>query len=155
MKHKLLVAVDGIKSSFKIALYAAQACAGNETPGVRIVVFHVLPRLPPNVEGSKAAAADQRAEAFATKAWDKAEQTLAQLKEQIVRAGVPPKCVTTEIADEEGDVVPQIIDAASTHGCDTIVVGRHEESIFGRFLGGSVGEHLLRKAVGYAIWLIE
>jgi hypothetical protein len=69
MKHKLLVAVDGTESSFKVVDYVAQALAGNETDGVRIVVFHVLPRLPPDVEGSKAAAADQRAEEFAAKAW--------------------------------------------------------------------------------------
>ena len=155
MKHKLLMAVDGTKNSFKTALYAAQACDGSETSGVRIVVFHVLPRLPPHVEGSKAAAADKRAEKFDGKAWDKAEQTLAQIKERIVRAGVKPECVMTEIADEEGDVVAQIIQAAAAHGCDTIVVGRHEKSIFGRFLAGSVGEHLLHKTVGYAIWLVE
>jgi nucleotide-binding universal stress UspA family protein len=155
MKHKLLVAVDGTEISFKIADYVGQACAGSETPGVRIVVFHVLPRLPPNVEGSKAAAADKRAEKFATKAWDKAEQTLAQIKERIIRAGVNPESVTTEAAIEEGDVVGQIIQAAAEQKCDTIVAGRHEQSIFGRFLSGSVGEHLLRKAVGHAIWLVE
>jgi len=155
MKHKLLVAVDGTKSSFKIVDYVAQAFAGNETAGVRIVVLHVLPRLPPNVEGSKAAAADQRAEEFAANARDKAEQMLAQIKHRMVRAGVNPEALTTEAADEEGDVVEQIIQAASKQTCDTIVAGRREQSIFGRFLGGSVGEHLLRKAVGYAIWLIE
>jgi nucleotide-binding universal stress UspA family protein len=155
MKHKLLVAVDGTESSFKIADYAAQACAGSETPGVRIVVFHVLPRLPPNVEGSKAAAADKRAEEFATKAWDKAEQTLAQIKERMVRAGVKPEGVLTEVAEEGGDVVAQIIHAAAAHGCDTIVVGRDEKSMFSKFLTGSVIEHLLRKPIGYTIWVVE
>ena len=155
MKHKLLVAVDGTGISFKIADYVAQACAGSETAGGSIVIFHVLPRLPPNVEGSKAVAADHRAEVFAAKAWDKAEHMLAQIKDRMVRAGVDPKSVTTENADEEGDVVAQIIDTAAEQKCDTIVAGRHEQSIFGRFLSGSVGEHLLRKAVGYAIWLVE
>jgi nucleotide-binding universal stress UspA family protein len=155
MKHKLLLAVDGTKISFKIADYVAQACAGSETAGVRIVVFHVLPRLPPNVEGSKAAAADQRAEEFAAQAWNKAEQMLMQIKDRMVRAGVNPESLTTEAADEEGDVVEQIIQAAGEQRCDTIVAGRHEQSMFGRFLAGSVGEHLLRKAVGYTIWLVE
>jgi nucleotide-binding universal stress UspA family protein len=122
---------------------------------VRIIVFHVLPRLPPHVEGSKAVAADKRAENFSVKAWDKAEQMLSQIKDRMVRAGVKPESVTTEAADEEGDVVEQIIQAAGERKCDTIVAGRHEQSIFGRFLNGSVGEHLLRKAVGYAIWLVE
>ena len=155
MKHKLLLAVDGTKSSFKTAVYAAQACDGSGAPGVRIVVFHVLPRLPPHVEGSTAAAADKRAKKFDTKAWDKAEQTLAQIKDRIVRAGMPPKCVTTKIAEEEGDVVAQIIDAAATHGCNTIVVGRDNKSMFSKFLGGSVVEHLLRKPIGFTIWVVE
>jgi nucleotide-binding universal stress UspA family protein len=154
MKHRLLVAVDGTKSSFKTALYAAQACAGSETRGVRIVLFHVLPRLPPNVEGSKAAEADRRAERFAVKAWDKAEQTLAQIKEYIVRAGVNPKCVATGIA-EEGDAVSKIIHAAATHGCDTIVVGRHGKSMISKFFTGSIVEHLLRNPVGYTVWVVE
>ena len=154
MKHRLLVAVDGTKSSFKTALYAAQACAGSETRGVRIVLFHVLPRLPPNVEGSKAAEADRRAERFAVKAWDKAEQTLAQIKECVVRAGVTPKCVATGIADE-GNTVTKIIHAAATHGCNTIVVGRHGKSMISKFLARSVVEHLLRKPIGYTIWVVE
>jgi nucleotide-binding universal stress UspA family protein len=155
MKHELLVAVDGTKSSLKAALYAAEACAGSETPGMRIVVFHVLPRLPPNVEGSTAAAADKRAERFAAKAWDKAEQTVAQIKEYIVRAGVPPKCVTTEVAEEEGDVVAQIIQAAAEQKCDTIVVGRDKRSMLSKFFAGGVIEHLLRKPIGYTIWVVE
>lgn len=122
---------------------------------MRIVVFHVLPRLPPHVEGSTAAAADKRPENFDAKAWDKAEQTLAQIKERIILAGVPPKCVTTEIAKEEGDVVAQLIDAAATNGCNTIVVGRDNKSMFSKFLGGSVIEHLLRKPIGFTIWVVE
>jgi nucleotide-binding universal stress UspA family protein len=89
------------------------------------------------------------------KAWDKAEQTLAQIKERIILAGVPPKCVTTEIAKEEGDVVAQLIDAAATNGCNTIVVGRDNKSMFSKFLGGSVIEHLLRKPIGFTIWVVE
>jgi nucleotide-binding universal stress UspA family protein len=154
MKHRLLVAVDGTKSSFKTAMYAAQACAGSDTPGVSIVLFHVLPGLPPHVEGSKAAEADKRAEEFGAKAWNKAEQTLAQIKEYIVHAGVKAKCVVTGIA-EEGDAVTKIIHAAATHGCDTIVVGRHGKSMISKFFTGSIVEHLLRNPVGYTVWVVE
>jgi nucleotide-binding universal stress UspA family protein len=154
MKHRLLVAVDGTKSCFKTAMCAAQACAGSDTSGVSIVLFHVLPRLPPHVEGSKAAAADKRAEEFGAKAWDKAEQTLAQIKEYIVRAGVKAKCVVTGIA-EEGDAVTKIVHAAATHGCNTIVVGRHGKSMISKFLARSVVEHLLWKPIGYTIWVVE
>jgi nucleotide-binding universal stress UspA family protein len=115
----------------------------------------VLPGLPPHVEGSKAAAADKRAEEFAGKAWDKAEQMLAQIKEHIVRAGVAAESVTTKAAEEGGDVLAQIVQAAAEQKCDTIVVGRHKQSLFGKLFAVGLGEHLLNKTVGYAVWLVE
>ena len=49
----------------------------------------------------------------------------------------------------------QIVQAAAEQKCDTIVVGRHKQSLFGKLLAGSLGEHLLNTTVGYAIWLVE
>ena len=46
MKHKLLVAVDGEKTSLKIIDYVARACAGSTDDEFAIVVFHVLPTFP-------------------------------------------------------------------------------------------------------------
>jgi nucleotide-binding universal stress UspA family protein len=154
MKHKLLVAVDGGKNSLRTALYAAQSCSGTET-GVRIVLFHVLPRLPPHVESSRAAVAEKRAEVFGEKAQNKAGQMLARIKDRMVRAGVAPQCVTVEIVEEGGDVPAQIMEAATEHRCDTIVVGRHEKSTIAKLLTGSVGEKLLRKPMGRNIWIVE
>ncbi len=154
MKHKLLVAVDGGKNSLRTALYAAQACSGSDT-GVRIVLFHVLPRLPPHVESSRAAVAEKRAEVFGEKARNKAERMLAQIKDRMVRAGAAPQCVITEIVEEGGDVPAQIMEAATEYRCDTIVVGRHEKSTITKLLTGSVGDRLLRKPMGRNIWIVE
>jgi hypothetical protein len=46
MKHKLLVAVDGEKTSWKTAEYVARTCAGTNQASFGIVIFHVLPALP-------------------------------------------------------------------------------------------------------------
>ncbi len=154
MKHKLLVAVDGKKDSLRTALYAAHACSGSET-GVRIVLFHVLPKLPPHVESGRAAVAEKRAEVFGEKARNKAERMLARIKDRMVRAGVATQCVTTEIVEEGGDVPAQIMEAATENRCDTIVVGRHEKSTISKLLTGDVGKTLLRKPMGRNIWIVE
>jgi nucleotide-binding universal stress UspA family protein len=155
MKRKLLVAVDGTKSSLRTALYAAQACSGSGTEG-KIVLFHVLSRLPPHVESSRAVVAEQRAELFGEKARLKAERMLTRIKEQVVRAGVAPQSVSVEIVEEGGDVPAQIIEAAAEYRCDTIVVGRHEKSWVDKLLtGGDVGEKLKRKRAGYNIWVVD
>ena len=156
MKHKLLVAVDGTKNSLRTALYAAQACSGSED-GVRIVLFHVLPKLPPHVESSRAVVAEKRAEVFGAKARNKAERMLGPNQRiRMTRAGVAPQCVTTEIVEEGGDVPGQIMEAAAEHRCDTIVVGRHEKSTIDKLLsGGDVGDKLRRKRTGYSIWVVD
>jgi nucleotide-binding universal stress UspA family protein len=155
MKHKLLVAVDGKKNSVRTALYAAQACSGNED-GVRIVLFHVLPKLPPHVESSRAAVAEKRAEIFGAKARLKAERRLALIKDRMTRAGVAPQCVAVEIVEEGGDIPGQIMKAATEHRCDTIVVGRHEKSAIDKLLsGGDVGDKLRKKRTGYNIWVVD
>jgi len=155
MKRKLLVALDGTKNSLRTALYAAQAGSGSDT-GVRLVLFHVLPRLPPHVESSRAAVAEKRAKFFGEKARLKAERMLARIKERMVRAGAAPQSVSVDIVEEGGDVPAQIMEAAAEHSCDTIVVGRHEKSVIDKLLtGGDVGDKLRRKRAGYTIWVVD
>ena len=155
MKRKLLVAVDGTKNSLRTALYATGAYSGGEM-GVRIVLFHVLPRLPPHVESSRAAVAEKRAKVFGEKALLKAERMLARIKERMVRAGAAPQSVSVDIVEEGGDVPTQIMEAAAEHRCDTIVVGRHEKSVIDKLLtGGDVSDKLRRKRAGYTIWVVD
>ena len=80
---------------------------------------------------------------------------LAKTKETLVKRGLKPEQVTTEIAKERGNIAPQILQAAADHKCDTIVVGRRGGSMVAAFLLGSVVEHLLRNPVGFAIWVVE
>ena len=97
-----------------------------------------------------------RAEVFGEKAWNKAERMLGQIKERMIRAGVAPQTVTTEIVEEGGDVPGQIMEAAAEHRCDTIVVGRHEKSAIDKLLtGGDVGDKLKKKRTGYNIWVVD
>jgi nucleotide-binding universal stress UspA family protein len=155
VKHRLLVAIEGSKKSRKAAIYAARACAGSAQTSPAIVVLHVFVPIPPFVEGANAAAADKLAERTERKRTKAAEKMLADIKEAIIHEGVKPELVITECAERQGDVTKQILRAAARHGCDTIVVGRDKRSLLSEFLVGSVEEHILRKPVGYTIWVVE
>jgi len=154
MNHKLLLAVDGARSSRKTAIYAAQICAGSRTCR-GIVVFHVYVAIPPFVEGANPGPADLLAERTDKVRTGAAEKMLANIKEAIIREGVGSELITTELVEKEGDAAKQIIRAAAAHGCDTIVLGRHNKSLFVEFLEGSIVEHILRKPIGYTIWVVE
>ena len=155
MNHKLLVAVDGEKSSAKTAIYVGRSCAGSAGAENRVVLFHVLPALPPWIESGESANADSQRGKYLAEVTEAGERMLAEMMEFILREGVPASCVTAELCDEEGNIADLILDAARRHECDTIVVGRRGKSMVGQYFGGGVAERLLRHPIGFTIWLVE
>jgi nucleotide-binding universal stress UspA family protein len=157
MKHKLLIAVDGEKTSSKVIDYVARACAGSNNDEFAIVIFHVLPAFPAYDYLAGGYAPDRDVlDWFDNQTRLAGTEILAKSKETPVKqGGVKPERVTTETAKERGAIAPQILQAAADHNCDTIVVGRRDRSMVAAFFLGSVVEHLLRNPVGFAIWVVE
>jgi nucleotide-binding universal stress UspA family protein len=156
MKHRILVAVDGEKNSWHTAKYVGLACAGKPENGFEIVVFHVLPILPPyGITEQYTPQIAQLAEQFTKETHAAAVKMLTQIKQRIVEQGVEPEFVKTEIAPERGSIAPQILQAATAHHCDTIALGRRGKSMFSQFFLGSVVEYLLRHPTGFTIWVVE
>ena len=156
MNHKLLVAVEGGMGSLETVLYAAQACAGQNDPrrGV-MVILHVLAPLPPSVESGDAEATRNLASQLSAENKRAAEVRLHELKTRAVQEGAAPESVQVEIAEDSGSLLDQILNAATAHRCDTIVVGRRGQSLLKEFLAGSVVERLLWKPIGFAVWIVE
>ena len=153
---KLLVAVDGGKASSRTIHYVGHACRAMTEAAPQVVLFHVLPPLPPYLEaGDSAAGTPNPRDAFETESRKTAGHMLAECQRMLAADGVPPGSVTVEMVENEGNVTAQIIGAAYRLGCDTVVVGRHGGSMVGRFVAGSVVEHLLREPVGLTIWVVE
>jgi hypothetical protein len=99
MKHKLLIAVDGEKTSLKTIDYAARACAGSNDDEFCIVVFHVLPTFPvyDYMAGANAPVADIL-DWFDKQTRIAATEMLAKARETLVKhGGVKPERVTTVI----------------------------------------------------------
>jgi nucleotide-binding universal stress UspA family protein len=156
MKHRILVAVDGEKNSWNTAKYVGLACAGKPEIGFEIVVFHVLPVLPPyGISDTFAPQMAQLADQFLKETRDAAVKMLAEIKQRIVEQGVEPEFVKTLLAPERGNIAPQILQAATAHNCDTIALGRRGKSMFSQFFLGSVVEYLLRHPTGFTIWVVE
>ncbi len=156
MSHKLLVAVEGGANSVFTVVYAAQACAGGQDPERGgMVIFHVLPPLPPSVESGDAAVTRELARRFDAENRNAATLRLKQLRNQAIQQGAEPELVRTAVAENGEGVLDQILRAATIHGCDTIVVGRRGQSLIKEFLAGSVMERLVWKPLGFAVWIVE
>jgi len=155
MKHRLLVAVDGEKTSLKVIDYVVRVCA--ESNDDEFVIFHVLPAFPAYdyLAGVYAPGRDVL-NWFDDQTRIAGTEILAKTKEALVKQGrVKPERIVTEIAKQRGAIAPQILQAAAHHKCDTIVVGRRGRSMVAAFFLGSVVEHLLRNPVGFTIWVVE
>lgn len=156
MSLKLLVAVDGGPTTVHTVRYVAQACRGAPAGnGSAVVLFHVLPPLPPSVESGRSRDAAHSREEQEEQAEKSGETLLEQLKTQLVSAGIPAETIAVASAVDNGDVPAQITEEARRHYCDTIVVGRRGKSMVGQFFSDSVVEKLLRNPIGFTVWVVE
>jgi K+-sensing histidine kinase KdpD len=72
-------------------------------------------------------------------------------------AGIPDQAVGTEFATSlSGEAaVTNILEAARTNQCGTVVVGRQSFSWLQELFQHHVGEELVRRGQGFAIWVVE
>lgn len=100
MKHKLLVAVDGEKTSWKTAIYVGRSFAGCKDPGLKVALFHVLPKVPISYGiGDLVTNIEQLAAQFKTETEEAARHMLAEMKTRVVCEGVRPESVITFESD--------------------------------------------------------
>jgi nucleotide-binding universal stress UspA family protein len=155
MYNSLLVAVDGGPTSERTARYVGRLfmAAGDNTP--QIVLFHVLPPLPPYVESGTSGDAASSREQYEEETARKAEEMMRQMEEVLVKENVNPDRIEVVIEEDDGDVAKQIVAAARRLACDTIAIGRRGKSMVGQFFTGSVAEHLLRNPTGLTVWVVD
>jgi nucleotide-binding universal stress UspA family protein len=92
-------------------------------------------------------------------AWSKKEQEsecpiLITARAILEKSGFDITRVSLKFGHEE-DVARSILEEARSGHFDTIVVGRHGTSGMKRIFGGGITDELLRKAKGFAIWVVE
>ncbi|GJL66848.1 MAG: hypothetical protein NPIRA05_18190 [Nitrospirales bacterium] len=161
----LLVGVDGSDSSIRSVSYVAEMVGAREN--FHIVLFHVLPSIPPELlefGGAEDPGIEQTLDETLKKEqadWIEntklaAEPIMENAKTILHQAGVFPSRITALFSSSihRPDIVGELIGTAHKQNCGTIVVGRESYSSFKEIFHHHVGEELAKKGQGFAVWVI-
>jgi nucleotide-binding universal stress UspA family protein len=160
-----LVGVDGSDSSIRSVSYVAEMIGTRED--CHVVLFHVLPPIPPELlefGGAEDPQTEQKLDETLKKdqaqwiedAKKASEPILDNAKTILYRIGVLPAMITTVFSQSihRPDIVRELIEMAHKQHCGTIVVGRESYSSFKEMFHHHVGEGLVRQATDCAVWVI-
>ena len=139
MFKKILVPVDGSD----VSKHAAQAAAElARLSGARLVALYVAPAYKPNVHEESTSLGFVSPDEYAKRARLEAAPHLASVAEAAKSVGAASEAqfaMSDSIADA-------IVDTATQHGCDTIVMGSHGHTGIRKMLLGSVAQQVLGAA---------
>lgn len=165
-RKNILIAIDNSEASMRAVGYVAAIIGGQR--GFRIELFHVLPPLPSELlelawpdtpELAEKAKAEFRAARtrWLAKAEQAAQPMFARAKALLAEVGVADEAVHTQVfhSFEVREVVDDILEAARTHHCGTVVVGRETFSGFEKMFHQHVGDQLVPQGQGLALWIVE
>ena len=163
--QKFLIGVDDSDASRRSISYVADMMGSRHD--VDIVLFHVLPPIPPELlefGGAEDPGTEQQLDQalkhqqaqWVENAKKAAEPVVDHAKTLLHRTGISPEATTTVFSQSihRPEVVRELIETAHTQQCGTIVVGRETYSNFKEIFHHHVGEELVRQAQGVAIWVI-
>ena len=163
---RFLIAIDKSEASIKTVTYVGRVLRGHTDAQVRLL--HVLPPIPPELlefGGAEQPQLEQRLSdelrqnqaRWIETAKNDVQGSIDKALAILLESGLSSDQVSTTFSSpiHRPDVVREIFEAAQTWKCGTLVVGRHTRSWI-RELGSShVGEELVRKGQGFAIWIVE
>jgi len=164
--ERFLVAIEQSDASLKTVTYVAQVLHGRTDAHVRLL--HVLPPIPPEflefggaeqpqLERRLSDELQQNQARWIETARSSVQGSLDKASAILRENGLSSTQISTTYSSpiHRPDVAREILEAAKTWRCGTLVVGRHARSWF-RELGSShIGEELVRKGQGFAIWVVE
>lgn len=161
----VLVGVDDSDSSVRSVSYVADLIGGRED--FHIVLLHVLPPIPPEFlefGGSEDPETERKLDETLKKeqaqwiedAKNAAEPILENAKTILYRLGVVPSMISVVFSQSihRPDIVRELLETAHKHNCGTIVVGRESYPSFKERFHHHVGEELVQKVQGIAVWVI-
>ena len=162
-----LLAVDDSEASYRAVAYVGQIIGGRQN--FRVYLLHALPPLPrefldyngppepgPDTQEDEAPLSEEPSYWIAA-ATQAAEPVFARAKGILRQAHVPEQAVETQITDAVNtqDIVRNILEAAHTHHCGTLVVGRESFHGLQALVTSHVGDTLIRQAQGLTVWVVE
>lgn len=131
---KVLIAMDGSENAAMGAAYAADMLSGHEH--VQITILHIK---------------TEESEQYADQIREMMEITKNLFKEK----AIPENAITVLIKNQKNGVAEDILDAISTGGYGTVVVGRRGISRTKQFLFGSVSNKIIQNARNCTVWMVD
>lgn len=164
--EKFLIAVDESATSLKAVSYVTQILRGRTDIQVRLL--HVLPPIPPGFlefGGAEQPQLEQRLSGelrqgqtrWIETAKRHAQVSLDKARDILIQGGLSTNEISTSFASpiHRPDMAHEILKEAQTWNCGTLVVGRHARSWIREIRAVHVGEDLVRRGQGFAIWVVE
>lgn len=163
---KFLIAVDESTTSLKAVAYVSQILRGRTDVHVRLL--HVLPPIPPGflefggaehpeLERRLSGELRQDQARWIETAKRNAQASLDNARDILLQSGLSPTEISTSFASpiHRPDVAYEVLKVAETWKCGTLVVGQHTRSWIRELRSRHVGEDLVRRGQGFAIWVVE
>ena len=160
--HNLLIAVDDSEATARALTYVASIAGGHRN--VRLHLLHVALIPPEFLEfgGSEDPQVEEKCEGELAKARlgyveDLAQAVFAQAQASLDQAGIPTEAVETHVLTtiDGEDLIQNLLEAARTNACDTIVVGRQSHSWPRERVQHHVADELVRQSEGFTVWVVE
>ena len=160
MASKILVALVASAGAWRAVEYVARTFG--PTPGVEIVLFHILTGLPPAFWDDGHVLQDQEKEARERliAQWQADQEknwqgVVGKAKDTLVAAGIPAASVTAKFKPKHYDVAEDLVNEAVSSGCSTIVLGRRGLGKAKTLILGSVTSKVVNNAKGCAVTIVE
>lgn len=149
---RALLPVDGSRPS----LSAVESAVRAVSPAGEIVLCHVIPTFESLVAGTATSARDSQvamelAQHSHASRMREAQDYLSEAERQVEEA--QGRVLYRLIL--QGEAGPQILRAASTHGCDVIAMATNGRSGWRRAILGSVADFVARNAEGVPVLLVR
>ncbi len=154
MNKKILVAIDGSKNSLAALDYINDL--GRHCPNLQLVLFHVLPPVPPVYKEAifKDPVAQKYLLQWKKKHLEAIEQVLKKSKDKLLRWGWDESQVQIKAQEKRVGLARDILFEAHNGLYDAVVVGRRGLSKVEEFFLGSVSGKVLQGARDIPVWLI-
>jgi nucleotide-binding universal stress UspA family protein len=154
--HNLLIAVDDSEATARAVTYVASTIDRHRD--FRVHLIHVAPILPELLEfgGSEDVQVEENREADLAKSRlgyleDLAQAVFAQARAILDHTGIPVEAVEAHFLTtiDGEDLIQNLLEAARTNACDTIVVGRQSHSWLRELVQHHIADELVRKGEGF------
>jgi nucleotide-binding universal stress UspA family protein len=154
MEKKLLLAIDGSKNSLEALEYAGALL--KSCPETTLVLFHVLPPIPPiyKEKGTMDPVSRKYLIQWKKKQQEAVEGVLKKSKERLVKSGWPESQIQVRPQEDRSGVARDILFEAEKGIFDAVVLGRRGMGKIVELFLGSVSTKVIQGAGEIPVWVV-